>query len=438
MMRRHTAFAVILLIFTSCRTTSEDSQVNNNAGQTPAATPTPNPTPTPLPNYKVITSIDTLEPEVESLGPSELAVCSFNISFVGHWKAVDKKSEELAKLLQPCDVIALQELVAPPTNYGLDAAGNHYYWLDQDELLKDAAKKDPDELIESFTPWWTDKVKPQGIVEEWEADYQAFHFVGHMVKAGFDYVLSKGDTGKTVNHNNSTSSEWHAVFYRNKKVFPVHTTEMPSGWTKLDPAEPLARHPVYDRLPYAFAFRTFPLSNNRQIDFVLINVHLHSTQTRDNETEKDAGLIRANELFHIYKWIDKMQAIYPERDFITLGDMNVVNCKQLEAISTEFKAKMVAASMTLQDQMATLNENCHQTNISSKDPKPFDQIIFDKKHTKEIVRSKAYGAHMVMVDITKKYDLEGPIWKNKVGNFVKSYSDHLPLLFVMKIRKDDD
>ena len=133
-----------------------------------------------------------------------------------------------------------------------------------------------------------------------------------------------------------------------------------------------------------------------------------------------------------------MQAIYPERDFITLGDMNVVNCKQLDAISTEFKAKMVAAGLTLQDQMATLNENCHQTNISSKDPKPFDQIIFDKKHTKEIVRSKAYGAHMVMVDITKKYDLEGPIWKKKVGNFVKSYSDHLPLLFVMKIGKDDD
>ena len=133
-----------------------------------------------------------------------------------------------------------------------------------------------------------------------------------------------------------------------------------------------------------------------------------------------------------------LPSIYPERDFITLGDMNVVNCKQLEAIKVEFKAKMAAANMPYPDNLVSLNEDCHRTNISSKDPKPFDQILFDSKYTKEIVRSKAYGAFMVMVDITKKYDLEGPIFKNEVGNFVKAYSDHVPLLFVMKISKDDD
>jgi hypothetical protein len=437
---QNTALAVLLTIIASCRTTNDNSSELDNHAANPAGqnAPTPTPTPTPVPKFKVI-SQDSLEPDVESLGTSEIAVCSFNISFVGHWKAVDKKSEELAKFLQPCDVIAMQELVAPPTNYGLDAAGEPHYWLDQDELLKDEAKKYPDELIESFTPWWTGKTKPQGIVEEWEADYQAFHFVGHMVKAGFDFVLSKGDTGKTVNHNNSTSSEWHVAFYRKSKVFPVPTTDMPSGWTKLDPAEPLAKHPVFDRLPYAFAFRTVLQGNStKQIDFVLINVHLHSTQTRDNESEKDAGLIRANELFHIYKWIEKMQTIYPERDFITLGDMNVINCKQLKEMSIEFNAKMVAAGMQSQDNIVTLNEDCHQTNISKKDPKPFDQIFFDTKHTAEIGRSKAYGAHLITVDIAKKFDLEGPIFKNEVGKFVKAYSDHLPLLFVMKIIKDDD
>lgn len=432
-MRRYTAFAVILLLLSSCRTTSNDSHVKDNTptpagGQTPAANPTP--------TFKVITQ-KTFEPDVEALAKSELAVCSFNISFVGHWKAVDKQSANIAKLLEPCDVIAVQELVAPPTNYGLDAAGKPHIWLDQDELLKDAAKKDPDELIETFTPWWTDKTKPQGIVEEWEADYQAFHFVAHMVKAGFEYEISKGDTGKTVNHNNSTSSEWHIAFYRKSKVFPVPETNMPSGWTKLDPAEPLAKHPVFDRLPCAFAFRTVMQPNNKQIDFVLINVHLHSTQTRDNESEKDAGLIRANELFHIYKWVEKVQAIYPERDFITLGDMNVVSPKQLDDISTEFRATLTAAGMKNQDNLVNLNEDSHPTNVSRKDPKPFDQIFFDSVYTKEIVRSKAYGADMVIVDITEKYDLEN-VFKNAIGNFVKAYSDHVPLLFVMKIGQDDD
>jgi hypothetical protein len=433
MIRRHAVMVLLLVFCFSCRTTKDESQIKDNTPNPAAGNQNPVPA---IPTFKVITQ-ESLEPDVEALGSSELAVCSFNISFVGHWKAVDKQSEKLAKFLQPCDVIAMQELVAPPTNYGLDAADNPYVWLDQDELLKEAAKKDPQELIESFTPWWTEKTKPQGIVEEWEADYQAFHFVGHMLKAGFEFVLSKGDTGKTVNHNNSTSSEWHAVFYRKNRVFPVPTTDMPSGWTKLDPAEPLAKHPVYDRLPYAFAFRTVPQTGDKQIDFVLINVHLHSTQTRANESEKDAGLIRANELFHIFKWIEKMQAIYPERDFITLGDMNVVSAKQLEDIAIEFKAKMAAAGMKSQDNIVTLNEDSHPTNVSRKDPKPFDQIFFDSQHTKEIVRSKAYGADMVLVDIAKKFDLEGE-YKNNVGSFVKAYSDHVPLLFVMKIGKDDD
>lgn len=429
-MTLHIAVCVALLTIPACRTADPASEVKDAGG---APTPVQ---PNQPPVFKVITQ-DSLEPDVEALGGDQIAVCSFNVSFVGHWKAKDKQSKALAALLEPCDVIAMQELVAPPTNLGIDANGQILTWLDQDKMLQVAATKDPTEQIDQFVPWWTETNKPVGLVEEWSADYQALNFVGHMKNAGFDYEISTGDTGKTVNHNNSTSSEWHIVFYRPSVVSPVPGTDMPGGWTILGPQEPLAKHPVFDRVPYAFSFRTTPRHDGKQLDFVLINVHLHSTQTRDNEKEQEAALVRANELFFVNKWIEKMKSQHAERDFITLGDMNVVSCTQLDEIKSELKRLMTAAKMTDFDDLTSLNRSCHRTNISKADPKPFDQVMFNRKHTTEILKSDAYGADLVTVDIGEKYGLT-TTFGNVVGNFVKAYSDHQPLLFVMKVGMDDD
>lgn len=431
-MKLHIAAYLVMLSISACRTANPVSDVKNN-GPLPGAMPgQPN-----QPVFKVITR-DSFKPEFEALGKDQIAVCSFNASFPGHWKAKDKKSKELAELLEPCDVIAVQELVAPPTSLGIAANGAVLTWLDQDEMLLTLKKRDPGEQVDKFVPWWTMTTKPQGIVEEWTADYQALNFVGHMKNAGFDYVISHGDTGKTVNHNNSTSSEWHIAFYRPAVVQPGPATEMPGGWTVVDPAtEPLVLNPVFDRVPYAFSFRTTPRSDGKQLDFVLINVHLHSTQTRKNENERVAALIRAQELYSINKWAEKMQAQFPERDYITLGDMNVVSCIQFDEINTEIQRLMTLAKMPGFDDFTSLNKSCEQTNISKADPKPFDQVIFNKTHTTEIVTSKAYAADLVTVDIAEKYGLTTK-FKNVVGNFVKSYSDHQPILFTMKIGKDDD
>jgi hypothetical protein len=422
--------ALITFNLAACRTTqTPEADTGSAVKDTDNAAAAP---------YKVIIS-DTFEPEVEALGPDELTVCSFNVSFVGHWKARDKKSQDIANLLAPCDLVAVQELVAPPTDVGLDASGKVHYWLDQDKMLKREAKKDDTELIETFTPWWSDKLPPSGskIVEEWEGDYQALHFVGNMKKAGWDYVLSVGDTGKSTNHNNSTLSEWHIVFYRPGKVMPAPETEVPTGWTLLDPAEPLAAHPVFDRVPYGFGFRTVPRADGKQLDFVLINVHLHSTQTRLNEKEKEAGEIRAREIVQIQKWIAAHNAKTAERDYIILGDMNIVDGRQLQSIKTTVAAEMAALGLPGGDTLASLNQASVPTNVSTNDPKPFDQVIFDTKNTTEIVRSKAHGADMILIDLAKKFKFDAD-FGGVSSNFIKAYSDHVPLMFVMKIGNDDD
>lgn len=423
-----TAPAVAFFVFlAACRTSSGDHDSESSLSNTTASNP-----------FRVKIQ-NTFEPEIESLTDDEISVCTFNISFVGHWKARDKKSEELAAYLQPCDVVAVQELVAPPMHIGVTAAGEVYQWLDQDKFLTAEQNKDPDELIEHFTPWWTLKRPPQDVSLEskWRADYQAFHFIGHMKKAGFDYVLSLGDSGRTAIYNNTTASEWHVVFYRPTKIAPAPVTDMPTEWTKIDPQEPLVAHPIFDRVPHSFGFRTLPRSDGKQLDFVLINVHLHATQTRVNEREKDAGIVRAQELLQIQKWITEKHRQFPERDYIVLGDMNIYDNTQLEEIREYLSTEMQRLELPGADTLTSLNLAAVATNISTTSPKPFDQVIFDPAFTSEIIRSRAHGVDLIVANISEYFNFEGN-FGGQSNQFIKAYSDHMPLMFIMKIGSDDD
>jgi hypothetical protein len=166
---------------------------------------------------------------LSSLGQTyPLKVCSFNIQFLGQSKLRDDVA--LANLLKDYDVVVVQEVTAPP----------------YPGTFPDGTPFQPD-------PEVTD-------------------FFDQMKSHGYSYVLSDEDTGRGKKiHLNSTATEWFVAFYKSPGVKPA--PDVPSGF--LSPER--AKNPDYDRVPYAFAFRTA----DGKLDFVLISVHLHP----------DAGLL---------------------------------------------------------------------------------------------------------------------------------------------------
>ena len=43
-----------------------------------------------------------------------ISICSFNIQFLGHFKARDNNT--LSEVLKPYDIVVIQEMVAPPVS----------------------------------------------------------------------------------------------------------------------------------------------------------------------------------------------------------------------------------------------------------------------------------------------------------------------------------
>ena len=100
-----------------------------------------------------------------------LKICSFNIQFLGNSK--DRDNNALASILNPYDIVVVQELVAPPYP-GMFPNG------------------------ESFRP-----------------DPEAAKFFNAMRELGFEYILSEEDTGTGDEiHSNGTSTEWFVTFFR--------------------------------------------------------------------------------------------------------------------------------------------------------------------------------------------------------------------------------
>ena len=193
-------------------------------------------------------------------------LCSFNIQFLGTFKI--KENLKLAEYMQEsqCDLVMIQELVAPPT-------GKH------------------------------------------EANQRVRNFFSAMKSVGFaSYWLSEEDTGRgSKNGLLGSSTEWHVVFYKGEKLYPA--MDLPNGFL----AEDVTAHPDYDRVPYAFSFRDH--SNN--LDFVLINVHLRPGASPASRAR------RLHELAAIQNWISMQKKISSERNFWVVGDMNIKNAKEL-------------------------------------------------------------------------------------------------------------
>ena len=173
-----------------------------------------------------------------------ISVCSFNIQFLGNSRSRDDAA--LANVVAPYDIVVVQELVSPPY------AGTF-----------------PD-----GTP-----LKP---------DSESAKFFDAMRGHGFQYVISEEDTGSgdTI-HRNGSSTEWWVSFYKPNRVVPAN--DLPHGFLAAD----RSNHDYFERVPYAFGFRTL----EAKLDFVLISVHLQPGDGPANRAR------RAQELGAISAWI---------------------------------------------------------------------------------------------------------------------------------------
>jgi len=199
---------------------------------------------------------------------STLAICSFNIQFLG--QSVKRDNIALVTILHNFDIVLVQELVAPPF----------------------------DGTFPDGTPF--------------RPDQEAAQFFNLMSTMGFEHQLSLEDTGTGQNnHNNSSATEWWVAFFKPGKVRIA--AALPSEFLANDRTD----HNDYERVPHSFAFST----PDNTLDFVLISVHL-----KPGSSSRDAAR-RKTELAAIAQWVDSHDAV--EKDFIILGDMNIEDAEEL-------------------------------------------------------------------------------------------------------------
>lgn len=302
---------------------------------------------------------------------SYYTICSFNIKWVGHY--LKKDTVALADLLKDYDIVLVQEMIAPPIS----------------------------------------GIYPDGTV--FTVDPQSAGFTDEMMRWGFQYLLSEEDTGPGEDHSHSGgATEWWIAFYKPNKIL-VDTT-LPGGFL----ANNRFQNEHYDRVPYAFPFKT----KTGNTDFVLISVHL--AQGDDNETR------RISELENIIGWIDNHNEV--EKDFLILGDMNFESCNELPlATPSGYKS---------------LNDECRKTNtnIDLDDPdrvyKPFDHVMYATINTsREIDELYDLSVIDLVSEMQQYWTIDDPYPGNPYDHnlFSQYYSDHNPVIFqIMEIDKDDD
>jgi len=287
-----------------------------------------------------------------------LTVCSFNIQFLGHFR--DRDHAALASILEEYDIVVIQELVAPPYPMAF----------------------------------------PDGTPVR--ADDEARAFFQEMVCRGFSFWLSEEDTGPgEAIHSNTTGTEWWVTFYKPERAEPA--TDLPWGFLHED----RSANADYERVPYAFAFR----SVDESVDFVLVSVHL----------DPDSSRRRSEELAAIAGWIDTEDA--SEKDFIVLGDLNIQSGEELATV--------------LPEGFLSLNADCASTNTSANG-RPYDHVLYRPESTTEVL-----GEFTVidLVDAMRSYwtsDAPYPGDPYDHNAFRVVYSDHHPIAFTLSTHGPDD
>jgi len=197
----------------------------------------------------------------------------------------------------------------------------------------------------------------------------------------------------------NSATEWWVAFYDPNAVKCVD--DIPSGFLAAD----RSNHCCYERVPYAFAFRTL----DEKLDFVLISVHLEPNGGTSHKAR------RKHELSAIANWIDDNNDV--EKDFIILGDVNIEDEDEL-------------ADATPSGYLS-LNDECRTTNTNVNSPKPYDHVMYNTTHATEIDT----GYDLTVFDLIEKME---PLWLltdvNYPGDpyehnlFKQYYSDHYPVV----------
>lgn len=348
-----------------------------------------------VPSQSILAMPDTTIQGQGTAESSSLAIASFNIKWIGQSEKRDDLA--LALILRNFDIVVVQELIAPPY------AGEF----------------------------------PNG--DDFNPDPQATEFFDAMKAMGFDFKLSREDTGTlTENHNNGSGTEWWVVFYKANKV--KLADDLPTDFL----ADDVTANPLYDRVPHSFAFR----SEKNTLDFVLISVHLRPGSGQENEDR------RRDELNAIAEWVEEKKKGNSEKDFIILGDMNIEDCDELRSLTTFIPPPAPPAPprppLTY---FKSLNDECEATNTNVNGPKPYDHVMyrsgrgyttgdeidtdFDFRVFNLIEAMRPFwqsadpypGGALNPIDLPKYND----------GEFIDFYSDHHPVVFKLKIpEKDDD
>lgn len=296
-----------------------------------------------------------------------LSICSFNVQFLGN--STHRDDAALAALLEDYDIVVIQELVSPP----------------YPGTFPDGSPLKPDS--------------------------ESAEFFDEMKTLGFEFVISQEDTGTGDKiHRNGSATEWWVAFFKSDVVKVA--SDLPSGFL----AQDRSNHNDYERVPYAFAFR----SVDETSDFVLVSVHLKPGSSSASKTR------RKQELSAIAAWIDAHDE--EEQDFIILGDMNIENAKELtDATPVGF---------------LSLNDECRATNTNVNGPKPYDHVMFNPTFTTEIDKQFDF----LVIDLIEA--MREPWAESSTdlypgdpydhNQFRKFYSDHHPVVFRMILPDEDD
>ena len=298
---------------------------------------------------------------------NNLEICSFNINWLGHYE--DKRNDALVNLVRSSDIVVVQELVTPPFD-GRYCGGAPY-----------------------------------------NANPKARAFVDLMTGGGYRHYLSCEDTGKTNQAGNSSSTEWFVVFYRPEKV---RIDSMRTEWL----GTPRAAHPVYERVPYRFQFKTV----DNTLDFSLISVHLASPTDAKAHRKREAQAI-----------IDYVEANNSgEKDFFILGDMNFQKKGEMES--------------AIPEGWKSLNEACAFTNVagvrSASSAKPYDHVFYQPIHSEgDFSPAHPFRIQNIYDVFFAQWAQENPDkasgsqWAN---NFSIPFSDHFPMFFTLRYGGSDD
>jgi hypothetical protein len=295
-----------------------------------------------------------------------LDICSFNIQFLGHFK--ERKNDALAEIVKNYDIVVVQEMVAPPID-GKYADGTSY-----------------------------------------KKDIESANFVEEMTKNGFSYWLSSDDTGPTKNHTPTTASEWWIAFYK------PNTVEPDSARCYGFISSPLAQNANYERVPYAFPFR----SKDKKSNFTLVSVHLQPGNGVEDRKR------RQTELTELVNWSSTQWE--SNKDFYILGDCNIYDQNEVSSFSAQ-------GVIGLNDHFQSTNTKMYESVAKGE---PYDHVF----HFKYSIEDLVAGSFKII-------DLMGELKKNQNSSlfplepyvhdlFRTAFSDHVPVSFQIVVGKDTD